>query len=154
LRGRELSLNFELWPKKRLSLTFGTWMPIYPILCKTPLSLTWLYSMPHKKIEDGLPLECAEVCWKVSTSLALLFLIHRLLWKPIGCVNMITKKRKQSSNADTPKEFLRFINRKGWTELIAETKIQVKEKKAPKIQHGESFSDFWSLNLEYIGTDG
>jgi len=59
----------------------------------------------------------------------------------------ITKKKPTSDN-DTPKGFLRLISRKSRKELIAEGKLQVKEQKTPKIQPGESFSDFRRLNAE------
>jgi len=57
----------------------------------------------------------------------------------------VTTKKSTSDN-DTPKGFLRLVNRKSRKELISEGKLQVKKQKTPRIQPGESLSDFRRLN--------
>ena len=54
------------------------------------------------------------------------------------------KKGKNGVKADddTPKSFLRLINRKSRKELIAEGRIQVEKKSSLKIEPGESLHDF------------
>lgn len=53
-----------------------------------------------------------------------------------------TPGKKGLEADDTPKSFLRLVNRKPRKELIAEGKIQVEKKKALKIEPGESIHEF------------
>ena len=53
-----------------------------------------------------------------------------------------TGKYGVKADGDTPKSFLRLVNRKSRKELIAEGKIQVEKKSSLKIEPGESLHDF------------
>lgn len=56
--------------------------------------------------------------------------------------SQMKKQKTVKTDDDTPKSFLRIVNRKSRKELIAEGKLQVNKKSTLTIEKGESLHDF------------
>jgi hypothetical protein len=82
-------------------------------------------------MQNGLPRSKSALITSVDSS---------FYEKPPTAAPSLKKKRK--SHDDTPKSFLRLVNWKSRKELIAEGKLEIKNKPNLTIEKGESLHDF------------